>query len=39
MRLSQEGEELEDLLKLGPEAVLIRWVNFHLKNAKTDLRI
>lgn len=31
MRLAEEGEELHDLMKLAPEAILIRWINFHLK--------
>ena len=30
MRLAKEGEELKDLLKLPPEQILIRWINFHL---------
>ena len=29
-RLLQEGEELGDLLKLGSEDVLLRWLNFHV---------
>ena len=32
-RLAQEGEELSDLLKLTPEQILFRWVNFHLTNS------
>ncbi|KYQ55364.1 Plastin-2 [Trachymyrmex zeteki] len=31
--LLQEGERIEDLLKLSPEAILLRWVNHHLENA------
>ena len=31
MRLADEGEELHDLMKLTAEAILIRWINFHLK--------
>jgi len=31
MRLAEEGEQLSDLMKLAPEAILIRWINFHLK--------
>jgi hypothetical protein len=30
MRLAEEGETLQDLMKLPPEQILIRWVNFHL---------
>ena len=33
MRLANDGEELADLLKLPPENILIRWMNFHLRNA------
>ena len=33
MRLAKDGEELADLNKLPPEQILIRWMNFHLKNA------
>ena len=39
MRLAEEGEELSDLMKLGPETILIRWINFHLKAAGVDRRI
>ncbi|XP_043926956.1 plastin-1 isoform X2 [Protopterus annectens] len=28
-----EGEDLEQLLKLSPEELLLRWVNYHLNNA------
>ncbi|CAD6244131.1 GSCOCG00013261001-RA-CDS [Cotesia congregata] len=31
--LLQHGEKIEDLLKLSPEAILLRWVNHHLENA------
>ena len=33
MRLAQEGEQLSDLLKLSPEEILFKWVNFHVTNA------
>jgi plastin-1 len=33
MRLAEEGEDLAALNKLGPEKLLIRWINFHLKAA------
>mgnify|MGYP000946935644 CR=1 FL=1 len=39
MRLAQEGESLDDLKKLSPEAILIRWVNFHLEQAGQERRI
>eukprot|EP01105_Mastigella_eilhardi_P005814 TRINITY_DN17520_c0_g1_i1.p1 TRINITY_DN17520_c0_g1~~TRINITY_DN17520_c0_g1_i1.p1 ORF type:complete len:559 (+),score=206.35 TRINITY_DN17520_c0_g1_i1:230-1678(+) len=32
-RLLMPGETLQDLLKLGPEAILLRWVNYHLQKA------
>lgn len=31
MRLANEGESLQDLMKLAAEQILIRWINFHLK--------
>lgn len=31
--LLSEGERLEDLMKLSPEAILLRWVNHHLERA------
>lgn len=31
--LLKEGETLEDLMKLSPEELLLRWANFHLENA------
>ena len=33
MRLAQDGEELADLVKLPPENILVRWINYHLKEA------
>ncbi|KAL0476703.1 fimbrin [Acrasis kona] len=39
VRLLLDGEELSDLLKLSPEALLIRWVNYHLKEAESQRRI
>lgn len=35
MKLCKEGESLSDIQKLGPEQILIRWVNYHLH--KCDL--
>jgi len=32
-RLLEEGETIDDLLKLGIDQILLRWVNYHLKNA------
>ncbi|NXU10415.1 PLSI protein, partial [Pardalotus punctatus] len=31
--LLNEGEELDQLMKLSPEDLLLRWVNYHLANA------
>ena len=37
--LLKDGEELHELLSLSPEAILLRWVNFHLKKAESKRRI
>eukprot|EP00940_MAST-03C_sp_MAST-3C-sp2_P002297 g2297.t1 len=37
--LLKEGEELHRLLSLSPEAILLRWVNYHLKAAGSARRI
>lgn len=39
IRLLEDGEELSDLLKLPPEQLLLRWFNYHLKNAGHDRRV
>lgn len=39
MRLAKEGETLQDLMKLSPETILIRWVNYHLEKAGQERRI
>ena len=39
MRLSEEGEELSDLLKLQAETILIRWINYHLKRKGQGRRV
>ncbi|KAE8626226.1 hypothetical protein XENTR_v10006553 [Xenopus tropicalis] len=31
--LLKDGESLEDLMKLSPEELLLRWANYHLENA------
>jgi hypothetical protein len=36
IRLKKENEEISDLLKLKPEELLLRWFNYHLKNAGHD---
>ena len=32
-KLLKDGEELEDFMKLKPEEILKRWLNYHLANA------
>lgn len=39
MRLLEEGETLEDLLNLAPEKILLRWMNYHLREAGSNKRI
>lgn len=39
IRLLEPGETLEDLLKLSPEQILLRWFNYHLKNAGHPRRV
>lgn len=39
VRLLRDGEQLSDLLKMKPEDILLRWFNFHLKNAGHDKEI
>eukprot|EP00761_Pharyngomonas_kirbyi_P011416 gb/GECH01011441.1/.p1 GENE.gb/GECH01011441.1/~~gb/GECH01011441.1/.p1 ORF type:complete len:610 (+),score=136.96 gb/GECH01011441.1/:1-1830(+) len=39
VRLLEEGEELSDLLKLPPEVLLLRWFNYHLKEAGHNRRV
>jgi plastin-1 len=39
IRLLKEGESLNDLLKLNPEDLLLRWFNYHLTNAGYDKKI
>ncbi|KAL0216673.1 hypothetical protein P9112_008859 [Eukaryota sp. TZLM1-RC] len=34
--LLERGEDLEEFIKLPAETILLRWVNFHLKNAGQD---
>eukprot|EP01103_Thecamoeba_quadrilineata_P008617 TRINITY_DN18355_c0_g1_i1.p1 TRINITY_DN18355_c0_g1~~TRINITY_DN18355_c0_g1_i1.p1 ORF type:complete len:516 (-),score=159.85 TRINITY_DN18355_c0_g1_i1:81-1454(-) len=38
-RLLEDGETIEDFLKLPVEQILLRWVNYHLKNAGHPKRI
>lgn len=37
--LLREGETQADLLKMGPEAILLRWVNYHLARAGVNREI
>jgi len=39
IRLLQEGETIEQLLKLPPEKLLVRWFNHHLAEAGVSKRI
>ena len=39
IQLLLPDEELADLLKLSPEAILLRWVNFHLERAGSNRRV
>jgi len=39
VRLLEPGEELSDLLKLPADQLLLRWINFHLKNAGDPRRV
>ncbi|CAB4009606.1 plastin-3-like [Paramuricea clavata] len=38
-RLLQEGETMDDLMKLSPEEILLRWVNYHLEKSGSNKRI
>ncbi|TFK41743.1 calponin homology domain-containing protein [Crucibulum laeve] len=38
-RLCEEGETIDDLLKLTPDQILLRWFNFHLKAAGWNRRV
>ena len=37
-RLLEDGETLEQFLRLPPEQILLRWFNYHLANAKWGRR-
>ncbi|GIY35182.1 plastin-2 [Caerostris darwini] len=39
VQLVNSGEEMSDLIKLSPESILLRWVNYHLERAGTNRRI
>lgn len=39
VHLLKENEEMQDLMQLSPEAILIRWVNYHLERAGVPRRI
>ena len=38
-RLLMEGETLNDLMALSPEDILLRWFNYHLKEAGHHRRV
>jgi plastin-3 len=38
-RLLREDETLDDLRKLSPEQILMRWVNYHLERAGVERRL
>ncbi|KAB8226822.1 fimbrin [Aspergillus alliaceus] len=38
-RLLEEDETLEQFLRLPPEQILLRWFNYHLKNAKWNRKV
>lgn len=38
-RLLEEDETLDQFLRLPPEQILLRWFNYHLKNAKWHRRV
>ncbi|CAM9433997.1 unnamed protein product, partial [Sphacelaria rigidula] len=37
--LLEEGEELDGLLSLQPEAILLRWFNYHLEKSGSSVRV
>lgn len=39
VNLLMEGETIEDLMRLSPEQILLRWVNYHLARSSTEKRI
>lgn len=38
-KLLEEGETLQDLMRLPPDQILVRWVNYHLREAGDARRI
>jgi len=38
-RLLEPGEDIGDLLKLPPDQILLRWMNYHLKNSGSAKRV
>lgn len=38
-RLLEPGEDINDLLKLPPEQILLRWMNYHLKKSGSPKRV
>ncbi|GBE87635.1 Fimbrin [Sparassis crispa] len=38
-RLCEDGETIDDLLRLTPDQILLRWFNYHLKQAGWNRRV
>lgn len=38
-RLLNKDESVEDILKLSPDVLLLRWFNYHLENSKCERRV
>lgn len=39
IRLKEDDEEIADLMKLPADTLLLRWFNYHLKNANHPRRV
>lgn len=39
IRLLEDGEDINDLLKLPPDQLLLRWINYHLKQAGHNKKV
>ena len=37
INLLREGEDLTELMKLSPEEILLRWVNYQLEKVRSNL--
>ena len=36
VNIRSDGEEFEDIVKLSPEQLLLKWVNYHLKQVRCN---